>query len=60
VLFELATLGPGFATDETPDHLGEALRLPTQHEPLREQLKGILVPVVNPRTGQAITFDPQV
>jgi glyoxalase family protein len=59
VLFELATLGPGFATDETPDHLGEALRLPTQHEALRDQLRGILTPVVNPRTGAAITLDPQ-
>jgi glyoxalase family protein len=59
VLFELATLGPGFATDEAPDHLGEELRLPTQHEALRGQLRGILVPVVNPRTGEPIGFDPQ-
>jgi glyoxalase family protein len=59
VLFELATLGPGFATDEAPDHLGEELRLPTQHEALRDQLRGILVPVVNPRTGEPIGFDPQ-
>jgi glyoxalase family protein len=28
ILFEIATDPPGFATDETPDHLGEALRLP--------------------------------
>jgi glyoxalase family protein len=59
VLFELATLGPGFATDEAPEHLGEELRLPTQHEALRGQLRGILVPVVNPRTGEPIGFDPQ-
>ena len=25
ILFELATLGPGFATDEDPEHLGERL-----------------------------------
>src|SRR5919201_4407696 len=28
VLFEIATLGPGFATDEDPEHLGETLVLP--------------------------------
>ena len=28
VLFEIATLSPGFAVDEDPEHLGEALRLP--------------------------------
>ncbi|MET0127742.1 MAG: VOC family protein, partial [Solirubrobacterales bacterium] len=38
VLFEIATLGPGFATDERAQHLGEQLRLPAQHEGLREQL----------------------
>jgi glyoxalase family protein len=59
VLFELATLGPGFATDEAPEHLGEELRLPTQHEALRDGLRTILVPVVNPRTGEPIGFDPQ-
>ncbi len=28
VLFEIATDGPGFATDEDPSHLGEPLVLP--------------------------------
>ena len=28
ILFEIATLSPGFAVDEDPEHLGEALRLP--------------------------------
>lgn len=28
VLFEIATLGPGFATEEEPDFLGEHVRLP--------------------------------
>jgi glyoxalase family protein len=49
VLFEIATLGPGFAVDEDPDHLGEELRLPTQHEHLRPQLEATLQPVANPR-----------
>ena len=50
VLFEIATMSPGFAVDEEPDHLGEALRLPKQHEHLRAQLERSLQPVVNPRS----------
>ena len=49
VLFEIATLGPGFAVDEDPDHLGEELRLPKQHEHLRPRLESTLTPVENPR-----------
>ena len=49
VLFEIATLSPGFAVDEDPEHLGEALRLPAMHEHLRAQLEQILTPVSNPR-----------
>jgi glyoxalase family protein len=49
VLFEIATLSPGFAVDEDPDHLGEELRLPRMHEHLRAQLEQILTPVANPR-----------
>ena len=49
VLFEIATLLPGFAVDEDPDHLGEALRLPRQHEHLRARLERVLVPIENPR-----------
>ena len=39
ILFELATLGPGFATDEDPEHLGERLSLPPAFEHLREQIE---------------------
>src|SRR4051794_16926219 len=53
ILFEIATLSPGFAVDEDPEHLGEALRLPAQHERLRPQLERLLSPVTNPR--QAVT-----
>jgi glyoxalase family protein len=49
VLFEIATLGPGFAVDEDPGHLGEELRLPRQHEHLRSRLEASLTPVENPR-----------
>jgi glyoxalase family protein len=51
VLFEIATTGPGFAIDEDPEHLGEELRLPPQHEHLRERLEHSLVPIVNPRAA---------
>jgi glyoxalase family protein len=49
ILFEIATTSPGFAVDEDPDHLGEELRLPTQHERLRPQLEQMLTPLTNPR-----------
>lgn len=49
VLFELATPSPGFAIDEAPEHLGEQLRLPPQHEHLRDRLEATLTPLVNPR-----------
>lgn len=39
VLFEIATNEPGFARDEDPAHLGEALKLPAQHEHLRPILE---------------------
>jgi glyoxalase family protein len=55
VLFEIATLSPGFAVDEDPEHLGEELRLPTQHEHLRSQLERTLQPVVNPRAARRVT-----
>jgi glyoxalase family protein len=52
VLFEIATLGPGFAVDEDPEHLGEELRVPKMHAHLREHLEHTLTPIVNPRTRQ--------
>jgi glyoxalase family protein len=49
VLFEIATLGPGFAVDEEPERLGEKLVLPPRFEPLRAQLEQTLTPIRNPR-----------
>jgi glyoxalase family protein len=45
VLFEIATIGPGFAVDEDAEHLGERLSLPPRFEPLRAQLEGTLTPL---------------
>jgi glyoxalase family protein len=53
ILFEIATTSPGFAVDEDPEHLGEELRLPKQHEHLRPQLERLLTPLTNPRTAVA-------
>jgi glyoxalase family protein len=53
VLFELATRDIGFAIDEDPAHLGEALRLPPQYEKLRDGLEAELTPLRNPRQGAA-------
>jgi glyoxalase family protein len=49
ILFEIATLSPGFAVDEDPEHLSESLKLPRMHEHLRPQLERSLTPLVNPR-----------
>jgi glyoxalase family protein len=49
VLFEIATLGPGFTADEPLETLGEALSLPPAYEPLRERLEGVLTPLPDPR-----------
>ena len=45
VLFEIATDGPGFATDEDAAHLGERLSLPPFLEDRREEIEARLVPV---------------
>lgn len=45
VLFEVATAGPGFAVDESPEHLGESLKLPKQFEQNREAIEKTVVPV---------------
>ena len=53
VLFEVATLGPGFGIDEDPEHLGEKLILPPFLEDQREQIEANLTPIVNPRAVTA-------
>lgn len=44
-LFEIATDGPGFATDESPEHLGEGLSLPPFLEPQRATIEAGLRPL---------------
>lgn len=45
MLFEIATDGPGFATDEDVAHLGERLALPPFLESRREQIEAGLRPI---------------
>jgi glyoxalase family protein len=45
ILFEIATDGPGFATDEPLEHLGEGLALPPFLEPRRAQIEAGLKPL---------------
>jgi glyoxalase family protein len=51
VLFELATMGPGFGADEDPAHLGERLSLPPKFERLRAELEQKLTPLPDPRAA---------
>ena len=55
VLFEIATLGPGFTTDEPLEHLGERISLPPKFEHLREQVERSLTPLPNPRAASSIS-----
>jgi glyoxalase family protein len=52
VLFEIATLGPGFTSDEPLESLGEHLSLPPNYERLRSQLEGRLTPLPDPRPSR--------
>jgi glyoxalase family protein len=54
VLFEIATIGPGFTVDEPLEHLGEKLSLPPAFEHLREQVEPLLTPLPNPRRSSAV------
>ncbi|MGH2746779.1 MAG: VOC family protein [Actinomycetota bacterium] len=49
VLFEIATLGPGFDVDEPLEKLGERLALPPDYEHLRDKLEQVLTPLPDPR-----------
>jgi glyoxalase family protein len=53
VLFEIATDGPGFATDEEAEHLGERLSLPPFLEGQRRQIEDNLRPI--PSVGGSVS-----
>ena len=45
VLFEIATIGPGFAVDEPQETLGQRLSLPPDYEHLRAQIEATVTPL---------------
>ena len=45
ILFEIATIGPGFTADEPLESLGERVSLPPAFEHLREQIERTLTPL---------------
>jgi glyoxalase family protein len=49
VLFEIATMGPGFDVDEPLESLGQRLALPPDYEHLREKVEPLLTPLPDPR-----------
>jgi glyoxalase family protein len=52
VLFEIATIGPGFTADEPLETLGERLSLPPNFEHLRDQLEQVLTPLPETRPAR--------
>ena len=53
MLFEIATIGPGFTADEPLETLGEKLSLPPNYEHLRDRLEPVLTPLPDPRALRA-------
>jgi glyoxalase family protein len=53
VLFEIATIGPGFTADEPLESLGEHLSLPPDYEQLRDRLEQVLTPLPDSRAARA-------
>lgn len=51
VLFEIATDPPGFATDESIEHLGTSLKLPPWLEKARPELEKLLPRIELPKIG---------
>jgi predicted esterase/catechol 2,3-dioxygenase-like lactoylglutathione lyase family enzyme len=56
VLFELATVPPGFTIDEPVAQLGERLMLPSQYEPHRAEIEAVLPRIHLPVPPSATAF----
>jgi len=53
VLFEIATIGPGFTTDEPAESLGQKLALPPDYEHLRAQIEATVTPLPPTRPAKS-------
>ena len=60
VLFELATVAPGFAVDEPVEQLGERLMLPAQYEPQRAEIESVLPRIHLPVSDSAVSAFAEV
>ncbi len=58
ILYELATVAPGFTIDEPVELLGQRLMLPPQYEPRRAQIEARLPPVHLPEPASEDSFLP--
>jgi glyoxalase family protein len=55
ILFEIATDGPGFLIDESVEHLGSTLRLPSRLEDRRDELQRALPSIERPAPASSST-----
>jgi glyoxalase family protein len=55
VLFELATMGPGFTADQDESELGSTLALPPFLESHRAEIEAVLTPLPDPRAARAVS-----
>jgi glyoxalase family protein len=55
VLFEIATIGPGFTADEPLESLGERISLPPEFEQYRDRVEKTLTPLPNPRAKTPVS-----
>jgi glyoxalase family protein len=55
VLFEIATIGPGFTADEPLESLGERISLPPDFEQYRDQVEKTLTPLPDPRAKTPVS-----
>ena len=53
ILFEIATMGPGFTVDQTQDELGTNLVLPARLEGEHSEIESRLPPLENPSTDHS-------
>jgi glyoxalase family protein len=52
VLFEVATIGPGFGIDEAAEQLGRHLVPPPPVEQMRDEIEPALAPLPDPRASR--------
>jgi phospholipase/carboxylesterase len=58
ILFEIATVGPGFTINESVEELGTKLQLPERYEPSRREIEAILPDINGSKPkNEKLTYD---